>query len=203
MRKSPDGAREVIEMLVPIEGSRSRTVRVTGLGLPAKVCVGAHDLPDETWIEILNRDVKGHLAYDSVETVRGGMMPLHDRHLQGSDQMFAVRSGATFGHGTLEAEAAKDGDVVRVEDGKGIHPGPTTAWIVTDSRMKYMLVVPAQFDLDSFGVADMITKAMCGEFMVEMVTSGSFTARDEVAAPGWKVLIDPPVFPKAENAMRN
>jgi hypothetical protein len=75
MRKSPDGTREVIEMLVPIIGSRSRTFRVTGLGLSPKILIGAEDLPVATCLDITNRDVSGHLRYDMIETVRGGMMP--------------------------------------------------------------------------------------------------------------------------------
>lgn len=199
MRKSPDGKSEVIEMLVPMEGSISRTVRVTGLGLPPKIGVGAVDLPDSTWIEILNRDIKGHLAYDTVETVRGGMMPLADRFLQDGDQIFSARSGATFGKGQLAEPDDGAGQVEKVEDGSA--PGPTSAWIVTDAARKCLLVLPHVFD--SFQVAEMISEAMHGEFMVEMVTSGSMTAREEIAAPGWRVLLYPPVWPGIESALRH
>lgn len=188
MRKTPDGSREVIEMLVPVTGSRSRTVRISGLGLPPKIGVGAFDLPDETWLNLLNRDVRGgHLRYDQVETVRGGMMPLADKPLQGADQTYAARGGATFGMGTRKAPAEGSGQVVTAADGAA---KPTMSWLVTDARRKYLLVAPD--GLDSFQLTELIARAMHGEFTIEMVSSGQMTAAEEIAAPGWKVLMEPP-----------
>jgi len=186
MRRSPDGSREVIEMLVPVEGSLGRTVRITGLGLPPKIGIGAFDLPDNTWLDITNRFVNGQLRYDTVETVLGGMMPLADRHLQGPDQMYAARSGATFGIGKQKTPVEHPGEVEFVEDDGN---KPTMAWVVSDARSKFLLVAPA--GMDSFQIADAAAKAMCGEFIVEMITSGTLSATEVVAAPGWRVRIVP------------
>lgn len=196
MKKTPDGKREVVEMLVPIEGSTSRTVRITGMGLPPKIGVGAVDLPDSTWIEITNRSLKGSLRYDTVETVRGGMMPLHERPLQGDDQAFSARSGASFGEGKRPQPDAQDGETVLVEPGEG--PGPTMSWIVTDARGQYLFVAPAGFN--SSDLVDAMAKSMHGEFTVEMISAGTLTAGEKAVAPGWRLLLDPPVHPGQEGS---
>lgn len=199
MRKSPDGTRDVIEMQVPIEGSRSRTVRISGLGLPTKIGIGAVGLEDSAWLEMHNRDVPGHLRYDTVETIRGGMMPLPENPIQGNDQTYAARSGATFGNGTRQVPAEGQGEVTKVEPDSG--PGSTMAWMVTDTRGKYLFVAPAGFD--SFALAEAMAPSMHGEFIVEMLTAGTLTATDEIAAPGWRTLIEAPVPSSNANARFN
>jgi hypothetical protein len=122
-----------------------------------------------------------------IETVRGGMMPLDDHPLQKGDQTYAARSGATFGLGTRSSPQEGNGEAVVVEGAE--NSNPTMAWLVTDERGKYLLVAPAA--LDSFELASKIARSMHGEFMIEMLTSGSLTACDEPAAPGWRVMLEP------------
>lgn len=191
MRRTPDGAREVVEMLVPTEGSPSKTVRITGLGLPSKIGVGAVDLPDEVWVDLCNRDLSGNLRYDAVETVHGGMMPLHETPLQKGDQVYQSRSGCSFGDGKSAAPSRHPGEVEEVAHASPSEP--TCAWIVSDARGKSLLVVPAA--LDSFDLVDRLAPALEGEFTVEMVTTATVTAAEAVAAPGWRVLVTPPRHP--------
>jgi len=183
MRRSPDGKRDVIEMKVPIEGRRGRVVIISGLGLPTKVGIGATDLPDEDWLAIENRGVRGGgPRYDTIETIHAGMIRLDDNPRQGTDQTFAARGGATFALGALSAPVAVEGEIMETDP---LYPEGTVPWIITGERMKCLLVAPPHFNSEE--IAGMVRKAMHGEFTVEMVSAGTLTAGDPLTVPGWRL----------------
>lgn len=187
MRKSPDGKRDVVDMRVPITGSRSRIVIISGLGLPPKIGIGAVDLPDETWLEMENRfPGASNLRYDTVETLHGGMVALDDLEDDGrvkkGEHHWAARSGATFGMGLLDRPHPKPGVI---EDGS-MTPTDRAAWIVTTADGRSLLVAP--YELDSFEIRDVIAKQIHGEFIVEMISAGSLCAVENLAVPGWKAI---------------
>lgn len=184
MRRSPDGKREVFEVSGALPGKRSRIVLVSGLGLPTKVGIGAYDLPDETWLKILNRDVSGTgLRYDMIEEVHGGMVRLDEMHLQGADQTMSMNAGATFGEGTRTAPCEDEGHIIEILDGDTVYPDGTSAWLVTDVRGKALLVSPYQ--TDSIEIAGILKDHIHGEFTVEQIWSGTMTASENLTVHGW------------------
>jgi hypothetical protein len=184
MRRSPDGKRDVYVAGTPLQGKKSRIVLISGLGLPTKIGIGATDLPDETWLEIHNRDVGGSgLRYDTIEDIHGGMVRLHARAHQGRDQTFSPRAEATFGHGTLSQPKDEEGEIMEMAEGDTVYPLGVTAWLITDGRGKAVLVAPYQTNSDE--IADIVKDHIHGEFTVENVFSGTMTAADELTAHGW------------------
>lgn len=191
MRKSPDGSREVVDMQVPLDGSRTRVAVVTGMGLPPKIGVSAIEFPDSEWLSLENRHLSGHKRYDTIQTVIGGLLPLEDRHLQGHDQIFCARGGSTFGTGSMAAKEAPESEVlVRDDDDaiKQIAMGKS-AWLVTEKDRKSLLVAPA--GIDSFSIVEWMENNMAGEFMIEVVSAGSMTGTGELVRPGWRTLVLP------------
>lgn len=177
--------REVFKVDYPIRGTRSKVVLISGQGLPVKVGIGAVDLSDSTWLELQNRNLPSRGSrYYRVETVMGGLIRLHERPLQKSDQYWSARSGATVRHGALDGPSTDErGEIVEAESSD---PPDTCAWIVTDNTGKYLLVAPSY--LDSVDVADMIADCVYGEFSVELVSAGTMTVSEDIVGPGWKII---------------
>jgi len=183
-RPSPDGKRDVYVASGPLPGKRSRVVLISGMGLPTKIGIGAPDLPDETWLDIHNRDVGGTgLRYDTIEDVHGGMIRLASRHLQGTDQVMSVDAGATFGRGTLPAPSEEEGEIIEMLDGDTFYPDGITAWLISDSEGKALLVAP--YRTDSVEIADIVKDHIHGEFTVEQAWSGTMTAAEDLTVHGW------------------
>lgn len=192
MPLTPDGEREVFELKYPVNGSRSRTVIISGLGLPTKIVVGAPDLPDETHLSISNRDRNGRAPfYDTVETIELGSVSLHAKPYQGSDQSFSAKGGALFCIGALAAPNPITGDVAF---GPKI-PGDKAAWLITTENSKFICVSP--HSLDSYRTRDFIRRLAHGVFTVEMISAGTFTAADDHSVPGIRTITTPSYPPRA------
>jgi len=187
MRKTPDGSREVIEMLVPIEGRVSKVVRYSGMGLRDRIVIGSPDVAPELLLDILNRDCDGRLVYDNYQVLRGGLVPLADVPLQKGDQTFANRGGGTFGSGRSNGQSLRPGEIHILDTAAG--PGPTAAWCLTTRDQKALLITPAA--LNSFELAERLPSHVEGEFLIEMLSAGVMTAGTEPVARGWRLIAEP------------
>ena len=184
--RSLDGKQDVTEMLVPIPPNTNGMVLIRGDGVPTKIGVGAPDLPAETWLDITNRFVDG-APYTSIERVCIGVVALADEIRQGRD-VIAMRGGTTFGTGTMPADKVDEPGSM-LDATEEFLDTPTAVWLITDDAgKKYLGAFPN--DADSFELRDMLVPMMKGEFSLDRVDSGTFSAAPDLAPAGWTIMMD-------------
>lgn len=199
MRKSPDGNREVIEMLVPVEGSISKTIRFSGLGLPDKIVIAEKNVDPTSLFDIVNR-YADLLTYDTYQVIRGGLTNLAKTPIQENDQTIAMRSGGTFEIGTANVEKLKPGEIRTISPDDS-SPGPTMSWIISTAESSYLLVAPQ--GLNSFDLAELLKDYLQGEYLIEMISAGIITASEAEEVPGWRLIVEPKIhLPAPEHIYR-
>jgi hypothetical protein len=188
-RKTFDGRGDLMEMEVPVVGRRSAVVILQGAGLPDMVGIGSPDLPPETWLSIENRGRRGPL-YDQVKQVRQGVL-----QLAGTGTKSAYLTGGhTLGQGQAAAGPDEPGEILTAEP--GLPPIPTAAWLgVREDGSAFLMAADVQWD--SFQLRAALAQALSGDFHIQHVSAGSYTAADDIRMPGWKIVIEPTEAPES------
>lgn len=184
MRKAPDSEKEMQETDASLRPRYGQIVLLHGEGLASKVGVGAPELDDQSWLDIVNRNLAG-ARYTRIERLRIGAVQLAAQPLQGNDQCM-THDGANFGSGQRAGEDPSKPIALdaRPVDTDGKYPERCPVWLVRRSEGAPMLLgMPAA--LDSLGVAEMLEPVLAGEFSVQSVSSGIFTAAPSIIVPGW------------------
>ncbi len=195
MRMSPDGQKEVFEAPAPLRPRRAQIVLIYGDGLPPKACVGVSEIEDSYWLEMVNRFRSGTQRYDRIERLRFGVVPLAAQPLQDEDS-YMSHGGSYFHQG--KASEKKDEKVLelghRSVDEADRYPSISPIWLVRHKGGAMLFMVPG--DVESDSIASQMEDFFVGEFTLEAVNGGQFTAMDPPVAPGWnQVLASAPVQP--------
>lgn len=194
-KRTFDGRDDLMEMAVPVVGRRSGVVLLQGDGLPDLVGVGAHDLPDSTWLDIENRSRRGPL-YDRVRHVRQGVMQLAGTTTKGA----YLTGGHTCGRGKAVAGAPQEPGEIIVAD-PGSEAAPTAAWLgVREDGTAFLVAIDMRWD--SFDLREALEQALSGDFHIQHVFSGSYQAAPDVRMPGWKIEIEHADAPMPSGAPR-
>ncbi len=189
MRPNLDGVGETMETTGSLDSKRAGVAIIRGEGLPNKVGIGAMDLPDEVWLDLQNRDLRAGQRYTSITRVRLGAVALDKRHLQGSDQTYGV-GGTVFRTGTMSPdEAVKPGAIVKVSETEIDPDGDTAAWLIMDDTgRKFLMVMPHGADSDV--IVESMERFFVGKFQVASISAGVFTGAEDLAVPGWTLIVD-------------
>jgi len=187
-RKTFDGRGDLLEMEVPVVGRRSAVVLLQGDGLPDMVGIGCPELSAGKWLEIENRGRRGPL-YEQVRHVRQGVLQLAGTGTKGA----YLTGGHTVGQGRAGAGVDEPGEILTAEP--GLTPVPTAAWLgVREDGSAFLMAADRQWD--SFQLRAALAEALSGEFHIQHVSAGSYTAAADVRMPGWKIVLEPSDVPE-------
>lgn len=190
MRKSPDGQKDLYEAAGSLRPRYGQIVLMYGEGLAPKAGIGVPEIEDSYWLEMVNRFRTGPARYDRIERLRFGVVALADTPIQQHDH-YMTMDGADFHHGTgepkIDEKALELGH--RTVDELDRYPSSAPVWLVRHQGGSLLVQVPG--DVDSGCVAEQLKDFFVGDFSLEAVNGGQFTAADPPVAPGWNQVLAP------------